>query len=451
MPYDMPMSLEEALADPEARRRALEYLGQPQESAPVPETAPSPEAQPSPPAAPAPVDDLVQRYLAAQGADRQQMRLNNLGQGFGNAAETALGGVGVKYARSPYEKPSAADDVLALERTRAAGAPKPTKALGMTDEQARTLIKERYPAVSDALLGTVTPANFDKVLLDLRADADRTGRASALTRREEMERERLDVMRDEGKLRRSVDWAKLRQQAEEAGASRGFRLYLFEREEEAKDAERADKKATKAEALNVPGFDVAEGATPTLDDAKKLKDTNDAALRMRGTIKDLRTLHQKYGEAPKGTGAELQQQALRAVQIEAKNIAGLGALSGPDFGLMQDLSAQDANSVTEWVRRNFTGASLEDSLQGLERWMNTVVSATAESRGYAPRSPGEPPKTQPKRTPIRDALPPGPDGNPSLDAPEDGMVTMTNPKGKRFKVPIAELYAAEKRGWKRVK
>ena len=85
------------------------------------------------------------------------------------------------------------------------------------------------------------------------------------------------------------------------------------------------------------------------------------------------------------------------MQLEAKNIVGLGALSGPDFGLMQDLSAQDANSITEWVRRKFTGATLEESLQGLERWMDTVVAATAESRGYRLKPQGAPVKGGPTR------------------------------------------------------
>lgn len=433
MPYDAPMSWEEMLADPETRRRALEFAGAQPETVAVPPMGEGagnrfPEPAGTTGTTAAEPSDLIRRYLEAQGMDAKQERLNSLSSGFDNAAETILGGVGVRYARGQPQAPHAAQDVLEAERVRAmaekAAQPKaPTgKPPAMTDEQARAVVRERYPKAKEALISNVTAGNFEEVMKDLRAGAGVEERAGAMTRREEMEKQRLEQAREEGRLRRSVDWARLGQQAEENGASRGFRRYIFEREQDAKEKERAEKTADKEKALNVEGYDVAPGATPTLDDAKKLKDTSEAALRMQGAIGNLRGLQQKYGGAPKGTGANLQQQALRAVQIEAKTIAGLGALSGPDFGLMQDLSAQDLTSIPEWVRRNFTGASLEESLQGLEQWMNTIVGATAKARGYSPRAADAPPR--PKRTPIRDALPPDASGTPSLSA--SGKIKVRN-------------------------
>lgn len=207
--------------------------------------------------------------------------------------------------------------------------------------------------------------------------------------------------------------------------------------QEARDAAAAERDRTRNEQRTVPGFDVEPGAAPTPVDAQKMKDTNEAALRMQGNIADLRTLHRKYGEAPKGVGAELQQQKLRAIQIEAKNIAGLGALSGPDFSLMQDLSAQDVNSVSAWVRRNFAGASLEQSLKGLEQWMNTTIAATAKARGYQPKAPA------PQRTPAANVLPKDSTGQPTLDVPrpprrkrdKNGQLWEEQPDGTAKKVP----------------
>lgn len=320
----------------------------------------------------------------------------------------------------------------------------------MTDEQAREAVRASYPNAPPSLIDNTTAGNFEQVMTDLRAKAGANERAGALTRREELEKARLGQQVSEGRLNRSVQWARLRQDAEQAGASIDFRRWLYEQEQDAKEKERAEKAETAAKEVAVSGFEVVEGATPTKTDAEKVKTTNEAAERLRGTIRDLRALRTKYGTAPKGTGADLQQQALRAVQLEAKNIVGLGALSGPDFGLMQDLSTQDVNSIPEWARRTFGGASVEESLEGMERWMNTVVTATATARGYRPKSsPG------PARTPAANVLPKGADGKPTLETtglppPPPGKVRVRI-NGKVGLIPAANLAKAKAAGAEEVK
>lgn len=267
MPYDAPMSWEEILADPETRRRALAFAGAQPDAVPVPPIGAGTGNQSREPAGTTGTatepSGLIRRYLEAQGMDARQERLNSLSSGFDNAAETILGGVGVRYARGQPQAPHAAQDVLEAERVRtmAEKAAQPRGASGrppaMTDEQARAVVRERYPKANEALISNVTAGNFEEVMKDLRAGAGVDERAGAMTRREEMEKTRLEQAREEGKLRRAVDWARLGQQAEENGASRGFRLYIFEREQDAKEQERAAKEAAKAQGQTVPAGEVA--------------------------------------------------------------------------------------------------------------------------------------------------------------------------------------------------
>ena len=307
MPYDMPLSLDEALMDPELRRRAAAYLGGGGDEVPAPPVDPGsgnqvPEGTTG--TAPPAEDDFIRRYLEAQGADTRQERLNSVANGFNNAAETVLGGVGVRYARSAPQAPHAADDVLAAERvkTDAERAAKPA-APGKTPsdpnspevKSLQAFARARWPQEPDAVIKAIVPERFESIRKTLDAKygiKSREGIAADTAARDKAKTKQGDVH----------FWAKMQQDAEQFDVSDATRRYIAEQAlkaaEAARDEAAAAKAKDKADALNVPGFDVADGATPTLDDAKKLKDTNESALRMRGTIKNLRTLHQKYGESP---------------------------------------------------------------------------------------------------------------------------------------------------------
>lgn len=447
MPYDMPMSLDEALMDPETRRRALAYLGGSGDAVPVPPTGVgtgnwfrepvgttgTPSASSADESGPvsqgaASADDLIRRYLDAQQSDRSQERLSALGAGFGNAAETVLGGVGVRYARTPYQAPHTVEDLLQAERTKAevARANRPTgatsKAAAMTDEQARAAFEASYPNAPRALVANVTAGNFEQAMMDQRAKAGAAERAGAMTRREEAERQRLEVLVQEGRLRRAVDWARLGQQADEAGASRGFRLYLFEKEQDAKDRERAEKAADKEAAVAVPGYDVELGAKPTPKDAETLKAQSAAARNMASHLKALRELYAKYGTEMGGKAATNMRQAVIALQIEAKNVMGLGALSGPDMDLMHGITVEDPTSIGANTKGLFGYDTIGDALDGVQEWIDRTMEGNAGARGYRKTPAGAPPK----RAPITDALPKDNDGRPSLDA--GGQIKVRNKK-----------------------
>jgi hypothetical protein len=455
--YDQPMSLDDLLSDEERRRAAMVYAGM----APPAPAAPAAPAQQPPPAAQPPSGDfaaLAQRYLEAQRADRQDALLSRAGAGLDAAARTINAGAGFNQPAMPtggtLSRAAGVEDAARIEALGIKGTgPKADKAGKAPPDPNDPAIKRlqdfaraRWPEEPEEVIAAITPTTLKEIRTTLDAKygiQSREGLAADAGERDRSKTKQQDVH----------FWAKMKQDAEQFGVSDETRRYIADQHLKAAQAARDEASATKekdkADARNVPGFEVVPDATPTADDAKKVKDTNEASLRLRGTIGDLRALHKKYGETPKGTGAELQQQALRAVQLEAKNIVGLGALSGPDFGLMQDLSAQDANSITQWVRRNFTGASLEQSLQGMERWMNTVVNATAASRGYRPKT------AKPQRTTPDKVLPKDSAGNLTLDTstlppPPAGKVRVR--KGTKVgTVPTANLKAMLDDGWEEVK
>jgi hypothetical protein len=256
----------------------------------------------------------------------------------------------------------------------------------------------------------MTEADADSVLkygsMRRGAEVTREGQVGAQKRFEAQHEQQAQQFAQ----RMGLEWTKLSQDEQ-------LTLLRLAESKAAREAAATERQGERVREATVPGFEPAGTVLPTRVDAEKMKEASEAAARMQGNIADLRALHRKYGEAPKGAGAELQQQKLRAIQIEAKNIAGLGALSGPDFSLMQDLSAQDVNSIGAWVRRNFTGATLEQSLKGLEQWMNTTISATAKARGYAPKK-----AATPQRKPAASVLPADASGQPTLDAPKPAKV-----------------------------
>ena len=451
--YDQPMSLDDLLADEERRRAAMVYAGM------APPVDPPRAPQPPPPARPPSSDfaALAQRYMEAQRRDRQDALMSRAGAGLDAISRNINAAAGLQQGPtvSGASGPSRAAGVEDAARIEALGLKTPSAkaaAAGKTPPSPEEIGKlhafarARWPDEPEEVIAAITPANLKEIRTTLDAKygiQSREGLAADAGERDRSKTKQQDVH----------FWAKMKQDAEQFGVSDETRRYIADQHLKAAQAARDEASATKekdkADARNVPGFEVVPDATPTADDAKKVKDTNEASLRLRGTIGDLRALHKKYGENPKDDGAELQQQALRAVQLEAKNIVGLGALSGPDFGLMQDLSAQDVNSIGAWVRRNFVGASLEQSLQGMERWMNTVVNATAASRGYRPKA-AKPQRTTPDKVLPKDAA-----GNLTLDTsalppPPAGKVRVR--KGTKVgTVPTANLRAMLDDGWEEVK
>jgi hypothetical protein len=451
MPYDAPMSLEEALQDPETRRRALAMIGM-DEPVPVPPIGSGTGNQfrepvgttGTAPAAAPPTGDLVSRYLAAQGADRRQQRINDLNEGFGNAAQTILGAAGIPYARGRSAQPSAADDVLDLERVRTVGTKKTGagKPLGMTDEQARASVRASYPEAPEELIANTTAASFDNVMKDLRAKygvKSREGMAEKTA--EQRAQEHKDKIRITAQ-RLGLDERKL----EQAMTILGLRL-----EDSAADRDARVKLAEAAAA------------------AKKEEQTAGATERLGGAL-------EKTG-APKFYAQ--YDEAQNILKRYPKDLPGLGRIDGrlPDEAISTDgrqLRFLVGQLLSEY-RKGQTGAGMSDDeraeygqitgliysgsdnavRQGLDTLRRALDARVGAIKGgfrpeavktYEERVPSmrraESDAPGPARVPPSKGLPAGPDGKPTLDAQDDNVSIILN--GKRRSVPRQNLEALKK-------
>jgi hypothetical protein len=157
-----------------------------------------------------------------------------------------------------------------------------------------------------------------------------------------------------------------------------------------KTEERGAKIEEERKKVSVPGYEIDPEAAPTADDAKKLKASVASAQKVRKLVQELRRLHTGTKEKP-GVGTELfgpdaerMGQLSTAIQLEAKNIAELGALSGPDMDLMKRLSGADPSSFGANLKGAFGSDNTATSLKGLEDWVDGTVTATAGAGGYRP-------------------------------------------------------------------
>lgn len=344
---------------------------------------------------------------------------------------------------------------------RPAGPAKPSASTDPTSEASKRYqeaFKAQYPDAPAPLIGAITEANYSEFRKVLGEDARIKSNATALASQEEREKTRLLQQQQEGQLNRSVQWARLRQEADESGKSREFRAWLFEKEEDAKEKERQAKQAEKQEALNVPGAAIAPGATPTVKDAETVKGVLTSEARMKNGIARMRQLHAKYGTEKGGKGAMQLSQAMTGLRLEAKNIAELGALSGPDQGLMESLAGDDPTDAWNNVKAFFGADNTEAALQGLEAWMDGQVRATLKLRGYEILP--EPTAKHPDQV-----LPTGGRGNMTLAPPPakraapaptsaagpEEMVKVVSPAGVPGSIPRKNLQKALAKGYREVK
>lgn len=125
-------------------------------------------------------------------------------------------------------------------------------------------------------------------------------------------------------------------------------------------------------------YELVDGANPSNDDKKQFSKLVMSDKKMRGLIGELR-------QAMAGTNGWQRvfdpavrsrlQEIAKKLTIETKNVAELGALSGPDLGLT-DAIAKDPTGVPA----NLFG-TIEANLKDLEAWGPNSVSAGMETYG----------------------------------------------------------------------
>jgi hypothetical protein len=137
--------------------------------------------------------------------------------------------------------------------------------------------------------------------------------------------------------------------------------------------------------IQVPGLEVTEGANPTAEDAKKVKASLASAQRMKNYVKELRELHQKHGTEYGGAAGNRMEALTEQIRLEAKNIGELGALSGPDMGIVTRIAQADPGSVEANVKALFGVDNTQSALEGLEKWVDDTLGGNMAAYGYQPK------------------------------------------------------------------
>lgn len=140
----------------------------------------------------------------------------------------------------------------------------------------------------------------------------------------------------------------------------------------------------------VPGLEVAPGAAPTPEDAKKVKAAVAARERMNAYARELRDLH--GGNPAKGIeahgtewGGEIgnRMQALTTqMRLEGKSLADLGALSGPDMDLMRSIVRADPGGFWSNAKAMMGVDNTQGALDDIGKWTDDQYEAAKKAYGY---------------------------------------------------------------------
>lgn len=156
---------------------------------------------------------------------------------------------------------------------------------------------------------------------------------------------------------------------------------LEAREEAAKRKE--DEKLRRY--TNMGGWTLSEGATPTMDDAKKFKSGSAAARTLLSNLNEFQGLIEKHGaEVMPGEVKTRLNSLARDIQLNAKNedLYGLGVLTGPDLQLLEEII--DAPTGF-WENLNpMAGKMSQNKAQQFRDMINTRINSKAKTYGFEP-------------------------------------------------------------------
>lgn len=334
-------------------------------------------------------------FAAAQAdADRRGLAVA-LGRA-GAQVNQAISGQG--YDEAAYKS---ADEVAASPVARLLVQREADKRKALEDPTSEQS-KRVQAAVAKSLPGIYAPEELARITA---ADADMVTKYGAM--RQRLEERKADVAREDA-LRAAQQTREdtirkegQRFQAQQAGAARSFQASqadkAFARQKElaalnnAADLAQVQARANigpdgqpVSKGTVIPGLEVEPGAAPTAEDAKKVKTAMVAAEKIRGLTGQLRALHQRNGTEYGGTAGTNMGQLATAIQIEAKTIAELGALSGPDQALMESLAGADPSTFWANAKAVFGVDNTQAALDQLEKWVGTQVGAVQRVYGYRP-------------------------------------------------------------------
>lgn len=159
--------------------------------------------------------------------------------------------------------------------------------------------------------------------------------------------------------------------------------------------EKYDPNAGKTD---VPGMEKEPGATPTPEDAKKVKAASEYRTQMHALAGRLRELHGAHGTEYGGTVGNEMQALTSQIRTLGKNIEELGALSGGDMALIESIAQADPGGFWQNVKAK-ASLGLFDDTQGqiktTEDWADSKARATQRAYGYRDKGAPQPPAGKP--------------------------------------------------------
>lgn len=320
-----------------------------------------------------------EEFAAAQAAGDERALAIALSRAGARASEAISGVRGDSEAYDALEK-TTGNPVRDLLARRDADKRKSLE--DPTSEQSQRL--QAY--VAKALPGVYSPEELQGITA---ADADTVTRYGEMRQRLDQraadrsasqEQRAADIAREDAQRLDDRTW-----QAKQAAAGRTFTAGENAKNRAANLAEaqvRAGGVNGQAKGTTIPGLEVTPGAAPTPDDAKRVKGAVAAKERLQALTGELRGLHQKYGTELAGANAQRMAQLTTAIQLEAKTLAELGALTGPDLELIQRITGEDPSSLKANLKSLVGLDNTQETLEGVDQWGRSLADATKKTYGY---------------------------------------------------------------------
>lgn len=154
--------------------------------------------------------------------------------------------------------------------------------------------------------------------------------------------------------------------------------------DEIKEKRSADrKKAEELSKVQVQGYEVQPGAIPSADDSKKLKESILLKQDIDDKLNQLEGLYNKYGTELGGVAADQMQLITSSLLVNYNKLAELGALSGPDLGILEGIVPSPA-SVGSNLKASVGMDSTRDKIRLLRKETNDRLKARESVLGYTP-------------------------------------------------------------------
>lgn len=155
----------------------------------------------------------------------------------------------------------------------------------------------------------------------------------------------------------------------------------FERQVKLHEFKEEQEKRKRREQAKVRGFDVSEDITPSSKDAEEVKKQSAATEQIKATVKRIKDLVEK-NQGTKiipGESKDALSREYTNLKLQMKEAANLGALTGPDVALMEQM-APDPTSIYSTLKYDKEG--LLKGYDDVSAAADRGLIAAAESRGY---------------------------------------------------------------------